>query len=82
MSMTLLKFAHPDGGEIVGYPERHMVLGGAEAHHGLKPHLKYVLGEQPLEVAFDGFPQAGGQRQSGHGKGADSGFIHKAHQAG
>jgi hypothetical protein len=50
---------NPDRREIVGHPQGHRVLRGIQAHHGLKPHLKHVLREELLEVAFDGFPQAG-----------------------
>src|SRR5690606_11625862 len=65
----------PDGGEVGGHAERHAVLGGFEAHHGLEPHLKNILGKQLLEIAFYGFPKAGGEGQRRHVAGERSGLF-------
>src|SRR5664280_1444481 len=59
----------PDRREVIGYTERHRILGRFEANDGFKPHLENVLGEEPLEVTFDGFPQAGRESQRRHGAG-------------
>ena len=50
---------NPDRREVIGHTERHRILGGFEADHGLEPHLKNVFRKELLEVAFYGFPQAG-----------------------
>ena len=66
----------PDRRKVVGHPQRHGVLRGLEAHHRLEPHLKNVFRKELLKVAFDGFPEAGGQGQRGHGGWQMGGFIH------
>jgi hypothetical protein len=57
---------NPDGGEIIRHAEGHGVLRGFRAADGLEPHREHILREQPLEVAFDGFPEAGLEDGVGH----------------
>src|SRR5208283_3203225 len=57
----------PDRREVIGHTKRDRILGRFEANDGFKPHLEDVLGEEPLEVTFNGFPQAGRESQRRHG---------------
>jgi hypothetical protein len=69
---------NPDRREIVGHAEGDRVKAGVEAHHRLEPHLENVVRKQRLEVAFDGFPEAGSEGRSWHVDRRKCGFIHTA----
>ena len=47
----------PNGCKIVGHAQDEGVFRGLQAHDGFKPKLIDVLREEPLEIAFDGFPE-------------------------
>ena len=59
---------NPNGGEIIRHAQRQRVFRGLHAADGLEPHGEHILGEQTLQVAFDGFPEAGLEDGVGHGR--------------